>query len=91
MCKRHAYRVDRPAPAAEGAYEGKTVRLDPNTVEPADDASPRAGRRKSRAGGFPWWILWMVWPLMAGLKGMASLAPGTLTGIVAGLILMRRA
>lgn len=44
--------------------DGETVRL---------GALPRGGGR-SCGGGFPWWTLWMLWPLFWLLKGAFALA-----------------
>lgn len=64
MCRRS----DRPARQAAGSqesYEGRTLRL-----------APAGGPRVERSGacrwhGFPWWALWLLWPL-AGLVKWAA-------------------
>lgn len=50
-----------------GPYEGETRKLEP----------PHAPGR--RCGAFPWQALWLIWPLMAVLKGAGALA-GSLLG-----------
>jgi hypothetical protein len=81
MRKRHAYRADSAALAAGGAYEGQTVRLDRREVEPAQDSSARAGRGEFCARAFPWWTLWLIWPLFAAFKGLAAPLPAALVGL----------
>jgi len=103
MCKRKSYQIDRPAIAANGAYEGQTVRLDAHGIA-------RAEREIGRLGGFPWWSLWLIWPLIGLLKWVVPIYLGALTAlrdaistqaqpvaivtavllIVAGLALIRR-
>jgi hypothetical protein len=71
MCKRKHYQLDRAALAAEGAYEGRTMRLD-----------SRGGGSCGQAGGFPWWTLWLIWPLIGVVKWFVPLYLGA---IAAGL------
>jgi hypothetical protein len=65
MCKR-TDRADRIRQRAPGAYEGLTMRLGM-----AD--GPRGERMVSRWRHFPWWSLWLIWPLLAALKWLAPL------------------
>lgn len=51
-----------------GPYEGETRKL---------EAPGAPGRRCG--GAFPWQALWLIWPLMAVLKGAGALA-GSLLG-----------
>lgn len=44
--------------------DGETVRLVDTT----------GGKRLSCAAGFPWWTLWLLWPLFWLIKGAAALA-----------------
>jgi hypothetical protein len=73
MCQRKTYRMDMPAMAMEGAYEGQTVRLDPRDVTRAERRARRTG---ARYGGFPWWTLWLIWPLLVLGKWFVSLYIG---------------
>src|SRR5690349_5598422 len=82
MCKRRTHRLDMPIIAAEGAYEGQTLRLDSRDGIPA-----QRSERKACAGqaSFPWWTLWLIWPLIGLAKWFAPLYLGTLTAIVTQL------
>jgi len=79
MCKRKTYRIDRPALAAEGAYEGQTMRL-----EPRDSGLDERRDRHAygRMAGFPWWTLWLLWPLIGLAKWFVPLYVGA---VAAGL------
>jgi hypothetical protein len=59
MCGKRSVERD----PATGPNEGGTVRL---TDLPFADTS-RCGR------GFPWWVLWTIWPLIFLAKSAASL------------------
>jgi hypothetical protein len=65
--------------ATEGAYEGQTVRL-----ESRDGALAQRPERE-RHSGFPWWTLWLLWPLIGLAKWFVPLYLGALTAIVAPL------
>jgi Mn2+/Fe2+ NRAMP family transporter len=73
MCKRHAYSPQARL-ASEGAYEGRTVRLDPRQ-------DTGEGRQASSRGHFPWWMLWLIWPLMMLAKLVLPLALATIGAI----------
>jgi hypothetical protein len=72
MCKRKRYQVDQPALATEGAYEGQTMRLDPR------GGSHDRGHSCRQAGGFPWWTLWLIWPLIGLAKWFVPLYVGAI-------------
>ncbi len=76
MCKRRSYLSDHPMMAAEGAYEGQTVRLDAR-----DRVSHERRERHSCGGhgGFPWWTLWLIWPLIGLVKWFVPLYLGAVT------------
>lgn len=59
----------QPAPSV-GPYQGETMRLSATAAET---------RPSRRWGGFPWWALWMLWPVLGGLKWAAAFA-GPLLG-----------
>jgi hypothetical protein len=80
MCKRKSYRIDRPAMAAQGAYEGKTTRLAFGETLPPESYTPGDARIK-RYGHFPWWSLWLIWPLIGLLKWVAPIYLGALAGL----------
>lgn len=60
MCR---YRREMRVAGAEGPADGETVRL-----------GDRPYHRARSCGGFPWWTLWMIWPLFWLAKGIAQLA-----------------
>ena len=64
---------------AEGAYEGETVRLD--TQREGQEARPETGRH----GHFPWWTLWLIWPLVGLVKWLVPVLLATI-GAVAGAL-----
>jgi hypothetical protein len=68
--------------AAEGAYEGRTMRLDRHS-----DIFDQRSERKARAGqsGFPWWTLWLIWPLIGLAKWFVPLWLGAFTAIIGQL------
>jgi hypothetical protein len=93
MCKRHTMRtatVTQP-------YEGETIRLGAKRYS---EYEPKAA---GHCGGFPWWTLWLIWPLIGLLKASVPLLIGVVAGIgeitlplvpllliVCGLLLLRR-
>jgi hypothetical protein len=82
MSKHKRYRIDRAMMATEGGYEGQTIRLD------SRDAISHERRDQhgcGRHGGFPWWTLWLIWPLIGLLKWFVPLYLGALTAVFAQL------
>ena len=79
MSKHKRYMFDRPMIAAEGGYEGQSLRLDPH-----DSVAPERRERHGcgQHGGFPWWTLWLIWPLIGLVKWFVPLY---LSAITAGL------
>ena len=78
MCKK-AYRREEIAPIAAGAYEGQTIRI-------GSSGGPR--EEHSHAGwarGFPWWSLWLIWPLIGALKWAALVSGGALAALRDGI------
>jgi hypothetical protein len=61
MC---GHKRELQAAGADLPADGATVRL--------NDLSPT--RRASCRAGFPWWSLWMLWPLFWLIKGAAALS-----------------
>ena len=85
MCKHKRYLSDQPmmaAMATDGAYEGQTVRLDSR-----DRVSHQRRERHSCAGHgrFPWWTLWLIWPLVGLAKWFVPLYFGAITASLAQL------
>ena len=70
MCKR-AYRREQMV-AAAGGYEGQTMRMD-SLDEPRSER-----RHMCWSRGFPWWTLWLIWPLIGLLRWAASLSTSAL-------------
>ena len=64
MCKRHTPVMERAPETHAGPYEGETVRLG------AHDATWTEHRRRWHA--FPWWTLWMIWPLIGLVKVLVA-------------------
>jgi hypothetical protein len=71
MCRQQKQALEA-SPVAEGAYQGRTIRLD-----------QRADYRRT----FPYWALWLIWPLLVLGKWIVPFSWGmfaTITGIVSG-------
>lgn len=69
MCKRHS--SNNPEVSFEGPYEGNTTRLS------TERGSCGGWGWKGRHGSFPWWTLWLLWPLIALIKGVGTAFFGT--------------
>ena len=78
MCNRTTHRMDMSAMATEGAYEGQTVRLDQRDIANVE-------RRVDRHRSFPWWTLWLIWPLIGLAKWFVPLYLGAFTAVVTQL------
>jgi hypothetical protein len=65
MCKQ---KIAQPAGEIGEAYEGQTTRL----VAPQRACS-------WGHGSFPWWTLWLIWPVVMLIKSIGTQAAGTLT------------
>ncbi|HEU5102735.1 MAG TPA: hypothetical protein VFU22_27125 [Roseiflexaceae bacterium] len=81
MCKRKTHRIDMPMLAAEGAYEGRTVRLNHRDDMPAR----RSDRGCAWHVRFPWWTLWLIWPLIGLAKWFVPLYIGVVTAALTEL------
>jgi hypothetical protein len=86
MCKRYTYTPEAQL-ASEGAYEGQTMRLDRRQ----DEWGVR--RAAGHYWRFPWWTLWLIWPLILLLKwtvplalSVISTAAGALNGLSAPIV-----
>jgi len=76
MCKRKSYLVDQSTMATEVGYEGQTVRLD------SRDGISHERRDHHFCGwhgSFPWWTLWLIWPLIGLAKWIVPLYLGAVT------------
>lgn len=61
------------------AYEGQTMRLAPA-------GGPRGEWGRARCWhGFPWWVLWLIWPLAGLAKWAAPIYLGALAALRAPL------
>jgi hypothetical protein len=86
MCKRHAHPIDSLAPAAQGAYEGKTMRLDGQKLLRAERHSTHGERAGHRwPAGFPWPALWLIWPLILLITWLAPVTQGLIAAVFQGL------
>ena len=76
MCNPKRSLFDRPMMVTEGGYEGQTVRLDRR-----DSVAPerRQWHGCGQHGGFPWWTLWLIWPLIGLVKWFVPLYLGAIT------------
>jgi hypothetical protein len=79
MCRRKLYQTDMPVMASEGRYEGQTIRL--NARATGDSESGSANHRAS----FPWWVLWLIWPLIGLVKWFVPLYASAATLVFAQL------
>ncbi|MEO7909964.1 MAG: hypothetical protein ABIV47_09960 [Roseiflexaceae bacterium] len=82
MCKRKSYLSDRPMMATEGAYEGQTVRLD---ARDSVSHERRDHHSCGHHGGFRWWTLWLIWPLIGLVKWFVPLYLAAITASLAQL------
>jgi hypothetical protein len=78
MCKRHTHAPEVRL-ASEGAYEGQTMRLDPH------EQAWGMRRANGHSWGFPWWALWLIWPLIGLTKLAAPLVSETLAAFTGSL------
>ena len=76
MCKRHTPEIRL---ASEGAYEGQTIRLD------LREQVWGMRRANGHNWGFPWWTLWLIWPLIGLAKLVTPLILGTLAAFTGSL------
>ena len=97
MCKRQAKSVEfREQPVA--GYTGETINLGSERVPTA-----AAKSRQCANSSFPFWTLWLIWPLFGLLKGALPFIAGSvavlsqfvmlllpLVLIVIGIMLLRR-
>ena len=74
MCKRQRIAPEAQL-ASEGAYEGQTMRLD---LHEREKGTCRPAGQDQR---FHWWVLWLIWPLIALVKWGAPLALGAFAAV----------
>jgi hypothetical protein len=74
MCKRHQYKAE-DRESKEVPYEGETRRLDPQQT------GAGATYRRASHAHFPWWTLWLIWPLIYVVKGMVRVLADAATAI----------
>jgi hypothetical protein len=72
-------RVETP----QGAYEGETVRL--GTLQTAQGVQQKPFGMCGVQGGFPWWTLWLIWPLFGLVKGAVVAFGATATAVFASI------
>jgi polyferredoxin len=73
MCKFWRTPTDTRAATGE-SYEGETMRL--NGQQAALMMRPQWQR------GFPWWALWLIWPVIGLVKWLAPLVAGAAVGLL---------
>jgi hypothetical protein len=78
MCKRHTFAPEAQL-ASEGAYEGQTMHL--------GSREHTCGMRRfnGHIWGFPWWALWLLWPLIVLTKLTTPLVLNTLAAMTGSL------
>lgn len=79
MCKRH-HRHGRDYTryqANSEAYEGDIIQLNRH-------AAVMNEQRRHWCGTFPWWTLWLIWPLIIGFKALVAVLPNTLAKVTSG-------
>lgn len=69
MCKQQR-RAPEALQAAEGIYEGQTIRLD---------------QQHHRHGAFPYWTLWLIWPLLVLVKWLIPFSWGMFVAIMGAM------
>ena len=70
MCGKHKWSQSERSAVAQEGYEGKTIRLgEEQPGGPAQGASIHWHR-------FPWWTLWLIWPLFGLIKGAVVAVSG---------------
>jgi hypothetical protein len=92
MCKRQTMQTASTQP-----YEGETIRFD------AEQRALGDSQATLHCASFPWWTLWLIWPLIGLLKWSMPLLIGVVASIgeitvplipllliVLGLLLLRR-
>ena len=72
MCKRR--QVETGARETEGGYEGRTIRLTQH------DGTMTYHRHAAQH--FPWWTLWLIWPLIGLVKWLVPTMLGMI-GMIA--------
>ena len=74
MCGKHKRYATRPAyqdvartdePTTQAPYEGQTIRL--------GQAAEMQVEPRRHHSGFPWALLWLIWPMLWLVKGLAAL------------------
>jgi hypothetical protein len=78
MCRRRAYHRAFPSLSSGGAYEGKTVQLDAGAGAEWEDQE-----RRKACSGFPWWTLWLIWPLILAVKAFGAALASIGAGVIA--------
>ncbi len=84
MCgkrRRHEETFDERIETTERPYEGETVRLQTSVPLQAQGMQ----RRHAFHHGFPWWTLWLIWPLFGVIKGVVTAFGATASSVLAAL------
>jgi hypothetical protein len=79
MCSRKRSTRRERAPQEFGPYDGRTVSLSGAGASQIERQGRCAGAR------FPWWSLWMIWPLVALVKWTVPLYAGAAAALVGSL------
>src|SRR5262245_11145560 len=78
MCKRQTHRNYATTLARQGAYEGQTIRLGSQAALVAKgDRGSGTRRGPEWRGSFPWWTLWLIWPVVVLVTKLVPLALST--------------
>lgn len=74
MCGHKRRSMEQAETRSGESYEGATIRLG------SEQTLLRQGNRYSWRGGFPWWTIWLIWPLVGLIK---ATAPAIMTSVQA--------
>ncbi len=76
MCRSH--RAEHRPAMETVAYEGETRRL---------SLESETGSNACRWRGFPWWSLWLLWPLAMLLKALVPVVGGSIALLMQPIVL----
>lgn len=69
----------------EGSYEGDTVRLSTHQQDQGLHPLRSVHRKHDHHNGFPWWTLWLIWPLFGVVKEIVTAFGASIAAVVNAL------